>query len=1251
MSAKLDPGVYSIGAVAEMTGVPASTLRYWERAYGLIVPTRSPGGHRLYSPEAVRHIVWLKNAIEDRGLRAGAAHALLLAQHEHLGDYEATTLERATALRELLELTTSSLAPREIADLAVRFFVERLDVDAISLWQFDEPRDRLILETSAGLPLEMFEDFSQGVGTGEDYAISVAFSQRRPVAFSDAPGSPRLPDRVRDTYARYGVPIGAVLALPVGAKSPHAIGAITLAWREPRPVSEGDIAFLSAAVNALAIAMENARLFEAEAEARRSADAQLERTALLLEAANSLADASELGPALHRLAKILLQAVPHTRAVVYRLDDQTDEFEVLAALGDRVPGVGARLPLTSMTLRAREILATGRAQVIDFDAMDEAQRGQGERFGVHLLLATPLTHRESVLGIIVLDDPDEPRRPFSATDIEIVEAFAAQAAAAMENARLLRAERDSARLAEARAEVDNVVLSSLDFDEIAAGALAEGAKAIGAETGAIIGRDGDGWLTWSSYNFTPSVVGVRLTDAENPHGVVAVTTRKPVAIDDAYTDPRVDNEFMKGYGLRSVVVAPLLLRGEAVAGLYYNYNSSIHHFAREEIQFVAKVAASLSLALEKARLVDDLRSTSDRVTTILGSIGDAFFALDHEWRFTYVNREAERLLRAGSQELVGANIWSVFPDAVDAAYHREYQRAMNERVSVSFEEYYPAFDLWTEVRAYPAADGISVYFRDIGDRRRAEAALAESRERGDILAKLLDESSQPFMAGLPDGTMLLFNPAFQELTGRSGAQLQAATWPDDLTVPEDVDRERALLVEVARTRIPARYEKEMLRPDGTRVPVEVLRHADFDEDGDVRYFYAFFTDITERREAERLNTALNAIGAAVSATLDRERILDLALEQATVVLGAESGALATREPGGWLIRRTAGAPLGLEGRRLAEIGIEPRALSRDEHGPTVIDDTEAEDGATAKVLRALGIRSTLALPILAGGAPVGYAAFLHSRRRVTFSRAQKEFATRLMSIVTLALENARVYEQQRHIANTLQQAVLAPPEDVEGIEVAYLYRAASSTADVGGDYYDVFQLDDARVGIVIGDVSGKGVGAARLTSLMRDGLRAYAYLNADPLWILGHTNRLVQRSTPTEEFSTVFLSVLDLGTGRLVYSGAAHPPAAILRADGATQSLASRGTLLGAFENARFAVDSTTLEYGDVLVLCTDGVTEARRGVELFGDERLLESVGALHGTPLADLPQALLDRVLEYSGGALRDDCVILCVSRTPGR
>ncbi|MGC1395960.1 MAG: PAS domain-containing protein, partial [Coleofasciculaceae cyanobacterium] len=125
-------------------------------------------------------------------------------------------------------------------------------------------------------------------------------------------------------------------------------------------------------------------------------------------------------------------------------------------------------------------------------------------------------------------------------------------------------------------------------------------------------------------------------------------------------------------------------------------------------------------------------STSQQLLVTLESISDAFFSLDLDWRFTYVNPQTTRLLNRSFDDLIGKNIWEEFPAAVGTVFEQEYRRAIAEQVTVSFEAFYPPFNVWYGVRAYPMASGIAVYFQDITEQKNTQAAILQQQQTASL---------------------------------------------------------------------------------------------------------------------------------------------------------------------------------------------------------------------------------------------------------------------------------------------------------------------------------------------------------------------------------------------------------------------------------------------------------------------------------------------------------------------------------------
>ena len=294
------------------------------------------------------------------------------------------------------------------------------------------------------------------------------------------------------------------------------------------------------------------------------------------------------------------------------------------------------------------------------------------------------------------------------------------------------------------------------------------------------------------------------------------------------------------------------------------------------------------------------------------------------------------------------------------------------------------------------------------------------------------------------------------------------------------------------------------------------------------------------------------------------------------------------------------------------------------------------------------MRSVLIVPMIVRDEVEGVLFFHYMWKPRPFTRAQTGFGRRVAAVVGLAVTNSRLYATQQRIALTIQEALLAVPEHITSVRFGHVYRSGTEATEVGGDFYDLFPLLDGRVGVLLGDVSGKGLKAATLAALVKNAAKAYAYESRDPASILTAVNKLVWHSSPLESFVTMVLALFDPRTGDLCYCSAGHP-APLVCLEGGPLVLDVACPLLGAFEDSEFRETLVTLGPGDTLILYSDGVTEARRGSELFGEERLIDAVRRLRPVATPEtMPQLLLDEVLAFTGGRLFDDLAILAVSRT---
>jgi sigma-B regulation protein RsbU (phosphoserine phosphatase) len=244
--------------------------------------------------------------------------------------------------------------------------------------------------------------------------------------------------------------------------------------------------------------------------------------------------------------------------------------------------------------------------------------------------------------------------------------------------------------------------------------------------------------------------------------------------------------------------------------------------------------------------------------------------------------------------------------------------------------------------------------------------------------------------------------------------------------------------------------------------------------------------------------------------------------------------------------------------------------------------------------------------------------------------------------------------QELDLAWQIQSGFLPPKMPaIPGWQLAAKLKPSRETS---GDFYDLIPLPNGRLGIVIADVADKGMGAALFMVLSRTLIRTYTtQYHAQPDLVFGATNRRILADTDTNQFVTVFYSILDPAVGTLTYCNAGHVPPYLLSAQSgkAVQTLRRTGLPLGILEDTSWEQGTVQLAPGDALVLYTDGITDAEDGEGVFfGQERLLEVAEANRGQPAQDVQAALLAEVHQFVGDAPQfDDIALMVVVRSSGR
>ncbi|MCX6560621.1 MAG: PP2C family protein-serine/threonine phosphatase [Candidatus Aminicenantes bacterium] len=246
-------------------------------------------------------------------------------------------------------------------------------------------------------------------------------------------------------------------------------------------------------------------------------------------------------------------------------------------------------------------------------------------------------------------------------------------------------------------------------------------------------------------------------------------------------------------------------------------------------------------------------------------------------------------------------------------------------------------------------------------------------------------------------------------------------------------------------------------------------------------------------------------------------------------------------------------------------------------------------------------------------------------------------------------------ERELAVAREIQERLL--PHVMPAVPGFEISGTSLPSQQVGGDYFDFLDLEDGRLGIAIADVSGKGIPAALLMANLQAILRGQADERGDVSAILARVNNYLVRSTDAHMFATFFYGVLDRAGGRFLSSNAGHNPPLLLRADGRLERLSAGGLVLGFLANQAYIQQTTNLEPGDVVVLFTDGITEASspgspdRPDRFFGEEQLIQAVRECAGRTAGEIQTAILNAVAGHTAGSPQgDDITLVVIKRRAG-
>ena len=337
---------------------------------------------------------------------------------------------------------------------------------------------------------------------------------------------------------------------------------------------------------------------------------------------------------------------------------------------------------------------------------------------------------------------------------------------------------------------------------------------------------------------------------------------------------------------------------------------------------------------------------------------------------------------------------------------------------------------------------------------------------------------------------------------------------------------------------------------------------------------------------------------------------------------------------------------------VAEVVRSGRTLSLDRLSDDAIEGITTRD-SERDLLKEHRFRSCLVLPLGARGSVLGALTLWIMRPAKTFDETARRTAKRLADRGALALDNARLHEQQSHIASVLQRSLLPRSlPRIQGFEASSRFLAAGEAYEVGGDFYDVFRSGSGTWTAVIGDVCGKGPEAASLTALARYTVRTASSPDTTPSEILRTLHDSIRSERADLRFCTAALARIQSpsngrGPARLTVALGGHPLPLVLRKSGKVEAIGEPGTLLGALPSPAISDRDGRLSVGDSLILYTDGVLDVRDRSQSDDPDWFAEQVANCAGRSAEEIAEGLAQAAIERHGGEPRDDIAILVLHR----
>gem|GEM_PF-2029149 len=846
-----------------------------------------------------------------------------------------------------------------------------------------------------------------------------------------------------------------------------------------------------------------------------------------------------------------------------------------------------------------EVLRERRTIIVDDYATYPMKIEAFAAQGIKSVLATPIMRKNRLTGVIEIFSMTNKGR-IKRYGANLLETVAAQAAVALENASLYDTQRqheeelaETLRIANILIEAANVIGSTLDTEQVL--------KRFSDLVAEITKLKRNVIFLYDPVENTHEViaehnggvaVGAGFTVADFGAEFFEIYRSGLTTVLD-YEDPGLSpaaKRTMDGFNAKTGLFVPLTIGDRVIGSIGIDNPGQSHKFTDREIELASGLAKQAAVAIENARLFERVKNTSSELEE-RGK--DLQTLLDVTLDITGGLKLEELMYKIAKNatELIGADVGAV-----------------------------GLFDKKRGVVTYPFVYNLPEVLTKV------DVPLTSS------MTGLVIEESEPLI--IDDYQQLKERvPVFAE-AGLRAIAMVPLTYRGEITGTLWVSSRR-----------PEKHfdEHDISILDG------IALHAAIALENSRLYESVRQSEEAAKRRTRELSI-LNDLSNVLSQTLDLDTMLKAAIDSMMELLEADGAAIYILDEEKNSLRL--GAHKGLSENFVANSRIIPvgeRLPGRVvETGHSLIIENLADSADFEATVVNEAFASLIGAPIKSKGKTIGSFP-LGSRHPGKFSKGDATLLESIGNELGVAMENSRLYAAQLNIAESLQRSMLpAFIPSIPGAEIGVMYSSATEEAKVGGDFYDIFDID-GRFALIIGDVSGKGIAAAAYTSMVKYALRAYLYQDPSPAHAISQVNGFVRRQVDHAVFITAFCAIYEPETGVLAYVNAGHPYPCLL--DNTAEKctfLTTNDPAIGIIADYAYREKSIQVRLGNLLVAYTDGVLEARADSEFFGEGRLEETLLETIGKHAQETANSIIDACLAFSRGRLTDDIALLVMKRT---